>query len=150
MRAFRLVDWGRPAVLADIDPPVARGEEVLVRVEAAGLCHSDLHVIDAAPGTLPFAPPLTLGHEIAGPVVTRAGLGVGTPVVVYGPWGCGACGRCSTGHENYCDRRGELSWAGVGLGRDGGMAEFLLVPSARYLEPIGELDPVEAAPLTDA
>lgn len=71
-------------------------------------------------------------------------------MVVYGPWGCGACGRCSTGQENYCDRRAELSWAGVGLGRDGGMAEFLLVPSARYLEPIGDLAPVEAAPLTDA
>jgi propanol-preferring alcohol dehydrogenase len=150
MRAFRLVEWGSAAVLAEVGRPEPRGDEVLVRVEAAGLCHSDLHVLDAAPGALPFAPPFTLGHEIAGEVVAGAGMAAGTRVVVYGPWGCGSCGRCAAGHEQLCDRRGELPGAGAGLGRDGGMADFVLVPSARHLEPIGDLDPAEAAPLTDA
>ena len=150
MRAFRLVDWGCATVLTDVDRPEPRGDEVLVRVLAAGLCHSDLHVLDAGSGALALAPPFTLGHEIAGEVVAGPGLAAGMRVVVYGPWGCGACGRCSTGYEQHCDRRDELPGAGAGLGRDGGMADFLLVPSARHLEPIGDLDPVEAAPLTDA
>jgi propanol-preferring alcohol dehydrogenase len=149
-RALRLVGAGQPPVLADTAPPVPRGEEVLVRVTAAGLCHSDLHVIDASP----FPAPFTLGHEIAGRVAAlgpdATGIALDEPVVVYGPWGCGRCPRCLDGRDNYCDRRAELSWAGVGLGRDGGMAELVLVPSARYLVPIGDLDPVQAAPLTDA
>ncbi|WP_248965591.1 NAD(P)-dependent alcohol dehydrogenase [Sphaerisporangium perillae] len=154
MRALRLPSWGRPPVLTDIDQPTPRGYEVLLRVEAAGLCHSDLHVLDAGPGDMPFPAPFTLGHEVAGrvaavgPAVTE--IAAGDRVVVYGPWGCGECRRCSAGRENYCDRRAELSWAGMGLGRDGGMADYVLVPSTRYLEPIGELDPVQAAPLSDA
>jgi propanol-preferring alcohol dehydrogenase len=154
MKAFRLVDWGRPPVLDEVDRPVPRDGEVLVRVDAAGLCHSDLHVVDAHTGALPFRPPFTLGHEIAGRVAalgpTAAGPSVGESVVVYGPWGCGSCPRCAVGRENYCDRRAELAYAGVGLGRDGGMAEYVLVPATRHLQPIGDLDPVQAAPLTDA
>ncbi|TMR94064.1 NAD(P)-dependent alcohol dehydrogenase [Nonomuraea basaltis] len=154
MRALRLPDWGLPPVLTDVDRPTPRDGEVLLRVEAAGLCHSDLHVIDASPGGMPFRPPFTLGHEIAGRVAAVgpavAGIAPGDRVAVYGPWGCGECRRCSAGRDNYCDRRSELPWAGAGLGLDGGMAEYVLVPSARHLEPIGELDPVQAAPLTDA
>ncbi|GAA4691705.1 NAD(P)-dependent alcohol dehydrogenase [Phytohabitans rumicis] len=149
-RALRLLEPGRPPALVEVDRPVPRGTEVLVRVTAAGLCHSDLHVIDAAP----FATPYTLGHEVAGQVARvgpdATGVAPGDPVVVYGPWGCGGCARCAAGRDNYCDRRAELTWAGVGLGRDGGMADHLLVPSARYLVPIGDLDPAQAAPLADA
>ena len=152
MRAFRLPGPGLAPALVELDRPVPRGGEVLVRVTAAGLCHSDLHVIDAGP--MGFPTPFTLGHEVAGRVASAGpdatGVTPGDPVVVYGPWGCGRCPRCQQGRDNYCDRRAELSWAGMGLGRDGGMADYVLVPSARYVEPIGDLDPAQAAPLTDA
>jgi propanol-preferring alcohol dehydrogenase len=149
-QALRLLGPGQRPAFVEVDRPVPHGGEVLVRVTAAGLCHSDLHVIDFSP----FMPPYTLGHEVAGRVAAlgpdATGITLGEPVVVYGPWGCGECPRCVAGRDNYCDRRAELSWAGMGLGRDGGMADHVLVPSARYLEPIGDLDPVLAAPLTDA
>lgn len=77
-------------------------------------------------------------------------LEVGQPVAVYGPWGCGQCKRCRVGMENYCERQAEIGVAGGGLGLDGGMAPLLRVPSARLLVPLDELDPVAAAPLTDA
>jgi propanol-preferring alcohol dehydrogenase len=126
---------------------------VVVRVAAAGACHSDLHLMhDFEPGLLPWDLPFTLGHENAGwvdavgPGVT--GLEIGEPVLVYGPWGCGHCARCRVGAENYCER--PPSAAGGGLGLDGGMAAKMLVPDARHLVPIGALDPVLAAPLSDA
>ncbi|MFD4596936.1 NAD(P)-dependent alcohol dehydrogenase [Streptomyces sp. NPDC058464] len=157
-RAVRLTRWGGPAVLTELPRPVPTGEEVLVRVEAAGLCRSDLHVIDSPPGGLPYRIPFTLGHEVAGRVAARGpravGPAVGERVVVYGPWGCGRCAHCASGAENYCDRRTaldqELTGTGAGLGRDGGMADTLLVPSGRLLVPVGDLDAVRAAPLTDA
>ncbi|MER5216610.1 NAD(P)-dependent alcohol dehydrogenase [Streptomyces sp. NPDC002838] len=158
MRAVRLTHWGGPPVVAEVERPTPRGEEVLVRVEAAGLCGSDLHVISAGPGALPYLTPFTLGHEVAGRVAElgpdATGPRTGERVVVYGPWGCGWCGHCSAGAENYCDRRSALDAAhtgtGAGLGRDGGLADFLLVPSGRLLLPVGDLDPTQAAPLSDA
>ncbi|MFG2958388.1 alcohol dehydrogenase catalytic domain-containing protein [Streptomyces sp. NPDC048291] len=157
-RAVRLTRWGGPPVLTELPRPVPTGEEVLLRVEAAGLCRSDLHVIDAAAGGLPYRVPFTLGHEVAGRVLERGpravGPAVGERVVVYGPWGCGRCAHCGAGAENYCDRRPdldrELAGTGAGLGRDGGMADTVLVPSGRLLVPVGDLDAVQAAPLTDA
>ncbi|MBE8520615.1 NAD(P)-dependent alcohol dehydrogenase [Amycolatopsis sp. H6(2020)] len=150
--ALRLTAWGRPPSLAEVEVPDPVGPEVLVRVEAAGICQSDLHVLDA--DTLPYRPPFTLGHEIAGHVTAlgdaASGLDVGDRVAVHGPWGCGECRRCAAGEDNYCDRRAELAWAGAGLGRDGGMAGYVLVPHARHLVPIGDLDAAQAAPLTDA
>jgi alcohol dehydrogenase, propanol-preferring len=152
--AIRLAAWGRPPVLAELPEPVPGPGEVVVRVTAAGVCHSDLHVLDAGPGALPFQPPFTLGHEIAGQVAALGdgctGFAVGDPVAVYGAWGCGACEQCASGAENYCDRRAELGWVGAGLGIDGGMATSVLVPATRLLVPLGDLDPVLAAPLTDA
>ncbi|MCX4706533.1 NAD(P)-dependent alcohol dehydrogenase [Streptomyces sp. NBC_01373] len=154
MQAVRLTEWGREPTLAELERPVPRGTEVLVRVDAAGLCQSDVHVIDAAEGALPYRPPFTLGHEVAGHVAALGpdaeGTAAGERVVVYGPWGCGNCTRCAAGRDNYCDRRGDLGWHGVGLGRDGGMAGYLLVPSARHLVPIGDLSAAQAAPLSDA
>ncbi|QUH02057.1 NAD(P)-dependent alcohol dehydrogenase [Saccharopolyspora erythraea] len=153
MTAVRLPGWGRSPVVTELPRPVPRDGQVLVRVEAVGLCHSDLHVIDAARGAMPFRPPFTLGHEVAGRIAAggpSAAVTVGERVVVHGPWGCGSCPRCARGRDNYCDRRSELSWAGMGLGVDGGMADHVLVPSTKHLVPIGELDAGEAAPLTDA
>jgi propanol-preferring alcohol dehydrogenase len=154
MRALRLTAWGGPPTQTEVERPVPHGAEVLVRVEATGLCHSDLHVIDAAAGALPYRLPFTLGHEVAGRTAALGpdadGVAVGDRVVLYGPWGCGACDRCAAGRDNYCDRRDTLAWHGAGLGRDGGMAEYVLVPSARHLVPIGDLPADQAAPLSDA
>lgn len=154
MRALRLTAWGKPPALTEVERPVPRGAEVLVRVEAAGLCRSDLHVLDAPAGALPYRPPFTLGHEVAGRVAALGPaadrVAVGERVVLYGPWGCGGCDRCAAGRDNYCDRRDALAWHGVGLGRDGGMAGHVLVPSARHLVPIGDLPADQAAPLSDA
>ncbi|MFC8664686.1 NAD(P)-dependent alcohol dehydrogenase [Streptomyces sp. NPDC057199] len=158
MRAVRMTRWGDPPVLTEVARPTPRADEVLIRVEAAGVCRSDLHVLDAGSDALPYRTPFTLGHEVAGRVAERGpgatGPAVGERVVVYGPWGCGRCARCAAGAENYCDRRSELdavrTGTGVGLGRDGGMADYLLVPSGRVLVPVGDLPAAQAAPLSDA
>ena len=128
--------------------------EVVVRIGGAGVCHSDLHLLyEFPPGLMPYDPPFTLGHENAGWVHALGagvtGLEVGQPVAVYGAWGCGHCIRCRQGMENYCVNAATAGASG-GLGRDGGMAPYLLVPSARLVVPLGDLDPVAAAPLTDA
>ncbi|WP_046470187.1 alcohol dehydrogenase catalytic domain-containing protein [Allosalinactinospora lopnorensis] len=151
MRALRLLHWGKPARLMDVPAPVAQDGEVLIRVRAAGLCHSDIHVLDSGPATFPFEPPFTLGHEIAGEVVDAPGDStlVGSMVVVYAPWGCGTCQRCRSGALNYCDRSGTSGIAGLGLGTDGGLAEFVTVEASRIID-IGDLDPLDAVPLTDA
>lgn len=154
MRALRLTGWGKPAELCDVPIPEPGPGQVLIKIAGAGACHSDLHLMDWPEGQLPWKLPFTLGHENAG-WVERIGpgvrlLAVGDPVIVYGPWGCGRCRPCRLGRENYCERAAEIGVAGGGLGRDGGMAEYMLVPSARLLVPLGDLDPVKAAPLSDA
>ncbi len=122
----------------------------------AGACHSDLHILhesDSSPWPLPF----TLGHENAG-WVHEIGAGVtglheGQAVAVYGAWGCGACPRCLVGKDNYCEDPMSMPtpYGGCGLGADGGMAEYLLVPAARHLVPLPDgLSPADAAPLSDA
>jgi propanol-preferring alcohol dehydrogenase len=78
------------------------------------------------------------------------GVDLGEPVLVYGPWGCGTCARCAVGEEHLCLRASTLPGRGCGLGRDGGLAEYVIVPSPRLLVPIGDLDPADAAPLGDA
>ena len=95
MKAVQLVRWQQEPELREVAVPEPGAIEVLVKVEAAGLCHSDLHVIDWPEGTLAWELPFTLGHETAG-VVAAVGPGVtafdeGDAVLVYGPWGCGTC-----------------------------------------------------------
>ncbi len=155
MKAYQLVAWKRPPEFREVPVPRPGPGEVLIRVAGAGACHSDLHLQEFEEGLLPYPLPFTLGHENAGWVEEMgpgaAGLSVGDPVLVYGPWGCGRCRACRAGMENYCERSAEMGAAGGGLGRDGGMAPFQLVPSARLLVPLpAALDPREAAPLADA
>lgn len=154
MLAYRLPAWEAPPVLEEVAVPEPGPGEVLVRVGGAGACHSDLHLMDWPAGQLPFDPPFTLGHENAGWVEALGpgvdGLRVGEPVAVYGPWGCGRCPACRRGSENFCERQADIGVMGGGLGRDGGMAEYLLVPSPRLLLGLGDLDPRDAAPLSDA
>ena len=155
MRALQLTDWKHDAELREVERPEPGPGQVLVRIGGAGACHSDLHLMhDFDAGLLPWGPPFTLGHENAGWVESVGsgveGLEIGRPVAVYGPWGCGHCARCLVGAENYCEHSATLAAAGGGLGFDGGMASHMLVPEVRWLVPLDGLDPVAAAPLTDA
>ena len=158
MKAWRLNSWKSDPVLEEVPVPEPGPGEVVLQVGAAGACHSDLHLMhDFEAGTLPWAPPFTLGHENAGWVhAVGAGTGsleIGQPVAVVGAWGCGTCRKCLDGLETYCERPdlAPVPGGGGGLGLDGGMAEYLRVPAARHLVPIPDgLDPVQAAPMTDA
>ncbi|MCZ7419958.1 MULTISPECIES: NAD(P)-dependent alcohol dehydrogenase [unclassified Micromonospora] len=158
MRALRLPAWKTEPELVEVDDPTPGPGQVVVRIGAAGACHSDLHLMhDFEAGGLPWNPPFTLGHENAGWVHRLGsgvtGLEVGQPVAVYGPWGCGRCARCRVGVDNYCENpaAAPVPGGGGGLGLDGGMAEYELVPDARHVLPLPDgLDPVDAAPLTDA
>jgi propanol-preferring alcohol dehydrogenase len=158
MRALRLMAWKSDPVLVEVDEPTPGPGEVLVRIGGAGACHSDLHLMrEFDAGLLPWGPPFTLGHENAGWIESLGsgvvGLEVGEPVAVYGPWGCGTCERCRVGVETYCENPSgaPVPMGGGGLGLDGGMAELMIVPHTRHLVPLPDgLDPVHAAPLTDA
>jgi propanol-preferring alcohol dehydrogenase len=148
MRAFRLTAPHKTELTTTSQPEPGPGE-VLVKVGAAGVCHSDLHIIEA-PAEAGYPIPFTLGHENAG-WVEAIGPGVtgwarGEPVAVYGISGCGQCRACLRGRENACQVNGI---GGPGFTRDGGMAEYMSVP-ARQLVRIGDLDMAKAAPLTDA
>jgi propanol-preferring alcohol dehydrogenase len=149
MRAARLHAYGEPLIVEEVPTPRPGPGETLVKVEGAGFCHSDLHVIDGEVRILPVLP-ITLGHENAG-VVAAVGAGVravreGDAVAVYGGWGCGFCPWCARGDEQLC---ATAEW--VGLSRhDGGYAEYLLVPHERYLVKLRRLAPQQAATLTDA
>jgi propanol-preferring alcohol dehydrogenase len=154
MRAVQLVRWQAEPEVRDVAVPEPGPGEVLVAVGGAGLCHSDLYLMGWPEGKLPWRLPFTLGHETAGTVAAlgagAGGFAVGDRVLVYGPWGCGVCVQCIRGAENLCPNRFARPGAGCGLGYDGGLAEYVLVPSTRLLVPLGELDPAAAAPLTDA
>ncbi|MEU4366265.1 NAD(P)-dependent alcohol dehydrogenase [Micromonospora chersina] len=147
MRAIRMT---APGVLEQVEvpTPTAGPGEVLLRVGAVGACHSDLHILDAPAGLFPV--PMTLGHEIAG-TVDQPGPGVtgwstGDRAAVYGIIGCGRCRACLRGAENACR---VVPVGGIGLSRDGGLAEHVVVPASRLLH-VGEMDLTQAAPLTDA
>ncbi len=154
MKAYRLTAWESQPEFQDVPVPEPGPGQVLIKVGGAGACHSDLHLMEWPPGAMDFEPPFTLGHENAGWVESLGagveGLEVGEAVAVYGPWGCGRCRSCRLSAENYCERQAEIGAFGGGLGLDGGMAEYMLVPHSRLLLPLGDLDPREAAPLSDA
>jgi propanol-preferring alcohol dehydrogenase len=153
MQAFQFVEWQQPGQLREVPIPEPGPGQVLLKIGGAGACHSDLHLMEMPAGVRSFKLPFTLGHENAG-WVEKLGPGAtgfvpGDPVIVYGPWGCGLCVNCRMGMENYCARPGGPTPCGL-AGYDGGMAPYLLVPSTRFLIPLGTLDPRDAAPLTDA
>lgn len=158
MKAVQLPNWKSDPVLIEVEDPTPGPGQVVLKIAGAGLCHSDLHLLhDFEEGMLPWHVPFILGHENAG-YVHAVGAGVdqvsvGQAVAVYGPWGCGRCPACHRGQDTYCvDPLGGYDSAfGGGLGTDGGQAEYMLVPDVRSLVPIPDgMDPVAAAPLTDA
>ncbi len=152
MPAYRLPGWGRALERVDVPIPSPHGREVLVEVRAVGLCHSDLFVMTCGEGTLPYDLPLTLGHEVAGRVVAVGAAAdrslLGQDGVVHGVWSCGDCHNCRRGHDNHCvalDGR-----VGCGLGRDGGLAEYVLLPDQRHFVAAAGVPATVLAPLADA
>lgn len=152
MRAVRLHSWGSAPTLDRVPVPRPGPGEILLRVTAAGLCHSDLHIMDSPEGVLPYTLPFTLGHEVVGTVVAvgdPADEGwLGEACGVHGVWSCGDCRKCRSGRDNYCvELTGPI---GGGTGFDGGLADYMLVPSARHLVKVDPAGGPGLAPLTDA
>ncbi len=141
MRSYRLEHFGAPLIEQHGETPVPQGREVVLRVGSCGVCHSDVHLADGyfdlgggnrIDLTRSVAPPRTLGHEIAGTVVAIGpevhGVAIGDQRVVY-PWiGCGQCALCLAGDEHLCNAPRAL-----GVTRDGGFADHVSVPDAKYL-----------------
>ncbi len=150
MRQVSIVEWGQPLAVRESPTPEPKGAEVLVQVEACGVCHSDVHIWDGyfdlgGGNKVKMADrgvglPFTMGHEIVGHVkalgpdaaadAKAAGIEVGGKYVVY-PWiGCGACEPCKRDEELLC-----LTPRTLGTRRDGGYGDHVIVPHARYLVP---------------
>jgi propanol-preferring alcohol dehydrogenase len=153
MRAYRMTAWASPPGAVEVNVPSPGPGQILVRVAGCGLCHSDLtirQIPEAVGDYLGWTMPFTLGHETAGYV---AGLGAGVTGVAEGdavalvsPASCGSCWYCVRGLDSAC----EHGLVGRGYGRDGGLADYILVEDRRFLLPLGGLDPATAGPLTDA
>ncbi len=126
MKAVRLIQPGQPLALQEIEIPAVGPGELLVRVKAAGICHSDVHY---RAGKSPVEPlPLTLGHEVAG-VVEQVGPAVtdfqpGQRVCLHYMVTCGHCPYCNRGSEQFC-----TSGLMLGKYRDGGYAEYISIPA---------------------
>ncbi len=152
MKAVRVRPEGG-VIVTEVEVPTPGPGEVLVQVAGAGLCHSDCMIQQSPSNYRPDGAAFTLGHESAGTVAAvGAGvrsLSVGQPVVVHAEWGCGECPTCRSGAERFCPVVKPIGGAGLGL--DGGLAEYLLVPAARNVVALPDgLDPVDAGPLDDA
>jgi propanol-preferring alcohol dehydrogenase len=153
MVAYRIVRWGEPPQLTEVPVPEPGPGEVLVEVAGNGLCHSDLGMA-RMPATvaepLGWHLPFTLGHEVGGHVAALGegvtGYAEGEAVALVSPTSCGTCPACRRGHDSACPN----GLAGRGYGRDGGLARYVVAPAPRALVKLGTLDPVLAAPLTDA
>ena len=153
MKAYRIIEWEQPPVLTEAPGPEPGPGQVVVKVAGNGLCHSDVGMAQI-PGVfaemLGWSAPFTLGHEVGGHIAAL-GAGVtgwaeGDAVAVVSPRSCGSCVWCVRGQDSLCDD----SAVGRGYGMDGGLARFVLVSSTRELIRLHGLDPLYAAPLTDA
>ena len=149
MKAAVLHEFKSPLVIEEVPRPVPGAHDVLIEVEACGVCHSDLHV---AEGDWPqFAKivkkPLILGHEIAGRVAevgsSARGLQIGDRVgIPWIFWSCGECEICREGNENLCAKQ-QIT----GVSVDGGYAEFVKAPASHVTKIPDSLSAIEAAPL---
>ncbi|KAA9164462.1 alcohol dehydrogenase catalytic domain-containing protein [Amycolatopsis acidicola] len=139
--------------LTEVKRPVPPPGHALVRVRAAGICQTDVHVRASPVEMIPAG--TVLGHEIAGTVEEingpAAGLGIGGQVVIHPVWSCGVCRMCVAGRENACrNTAGRMSPAPTpGVSVDGGLAEYVSAPVSA-LVPADGLDPAFAAVLPDA
>jgi propanol-preferring alcohol dehydrogenase len=149
MKAAVVTAFDRPLEVVDRVAPVPGGDQVLVRIEASGLCHTDIH---AARGDWPVKPtlPFVPGHEGVG-VVERIGervtdIAVGDRVAI--PWlgyACGRCGYCVDGRETLCE-----SQVNTGYGVDGAHAEYAVAHASHVVRVPDEVSSLDAAPLTCA
>jgi D-arabinose 1-dehydrogenase-like Zn-dependent alcohol dehydrogenase len=141
MQSYKLTQFGSPLSEVIESPPAPRGAQVLLRVSACGVCHSDLHIADGyfdlgQGQKLDLAPavklPRILGHEIAGVVEEfgpdAMGVKVGDRRAVYAWGGCGLCAQCRAGQENLCAKPRNLS-----VHADGGFSNYVVVEHPRYL-----------------
>ena len=157
MKALQYVTVGQAPQIMTVPKPKAGPGQIVLQVTAAGVCHSDEFIMSLPEEmftTMGWRTPMTLGHEGAG-IVHELGAGVddfaiGDAVLVYGPWGCGACSYCVQGKEMLCPFAAGMGIQPPGLGAPGAMAEFILIDSPRHLVPLGTLDPVQNVSLTDA
>ena len=147
MLSYQVESFGKPLTEVLRESPVPQDSEVIVKVGSCGVCHSDVHLHDGyfdlggdnkLDMTRTVQPPRTLGHEIAGTVVAvgpdARGVTIGDRRVVF-PWiGCGKCSLCQAGNEHLCNAPRAL-----GIHRDGGFADQVLVPHPKYLL---EFDPL--------
>jgi len=141
MKAVRLVKIGQPLEMHDVPVPEVRPQDVLVKVKAAGICHSDAHY---RAGISPVRPlPMTLGHEVSGVVEqvgeTVAGLQPGDRVCLHYMVTCGKCKYCNMGSEQFCE-----SGSMIGKYQPGGYAEYICLP-ARSVFKLPEEIPFEQA-----
>lgn len=141
MKAARIVEPQKPLQIAEVERPKPKDVQVLIKVKAAGVCHSDLHLweggYDTGEGFMKVTDrgvkfPVTPGHEVVGTIEEIGsavqGFTVGDNVLVY-PWiGCGVCPACRVGNDNLCDAPRSL-----GIFQDGGYAEYVLVPHFKFL-----------------
>jgi D-arabinose 1-dehydrogenase-like Zn-dependent alcohol dehydrogenase len=156
MQSYDVCECGAPLRLMERPTPKPKGTEVLLKVLAAGVCHSDLHIWDGyydigGGKRLSLLErgiklPLTMGHENVGEVVAvgpdAKGVKIGERRLVH-PWmGCGECPVCKRGEEQLCATPRSL-----GVFSQGGYADHLMVPHPRYLFEIGDMPPEKVAPL---
>jgi propanol-preferring alcohol dehydrogenase len=156
MRMFQVCTCGQPLQLNETATPQPKGSEVLLKVLAAGVCHSDLHLADGyfdlgggkkmSLQDRGMKLPVTLGHENVGEVVAvgpdAKGVKIGARMLAD-PWiGCGNCAACQRNEDNLC-----MAMRSLGVFINGGYADYMIVPHPRYLFDIGDLPPERAAPL---
>ena len=149
MKAAVIHEYKQPLAIEAVERPALAADEVLIQVEACGVCHSDLHIAegDWQPLLRIIKRPLIPGHEVVGRVVEKGesvtALDVGDRVgVAWVYWTCGECDLCREGHENLC-RHQVITGAMV----DGGFAEFIKAKASHALRVPDELTSAEAAPL---
>lgn len=149
MKAMRVHEYGKPLKLDEVEVKKPGPKEALVKIEACGVCHTDVHLAEGALKTEYFGGkrPWILGHEIAGNVVEAGSevtdVNVGDTVLVdaWTAYTCGTCMPCRTGVENCC-----INNTPIGFGKDGGYAEYITVP-AKALIKIEKLKPQDFASL---
>ncbi|WP_084583499.1 NAD(P)-dependent alcohol dehydrogenase [Sphingomonas azotifigens] len=153
MKAARILEYRKPLVLEDIPIPDIQSDEVLVKVEACGMCRSDVLLVDGFfQSYADIPPPVIPGHEITGTlhkigslVPKVAGLEEGDHVVVSPGWGDGICRHCQVGNTHICPN---VRWPGFGT--YGGFAEYIPVPARYVIKVPKRLAFEQIAPLTDA
>jgi alcohol dehydrogenase, propanol-preferring len=142
MRSYKITQFGRPLEAVEEPTPKPAGSEVLLKVDACGVCHSDLHLwhgvfkmandVEVDVTTRGIKLPHTLGHEVAGEVVAvgpdATGVAIGDKRLVYTWIGCGDCAVCRAGDEQLCDTP-----RSIGIRRPGGYADHVLLPHADCL-----------------